>query len=80
MAMSRQHVTRTKKFSMIRLHSKQVVSTKTAQHSIIERMVVVVGWGGGGRGGHRTDLIVRDGVSDLIFRHAISISRHSCAH
>ena len=45
MAMSRQHVTRTKKFSMIRLHSKQVVSTKTAQHSTIERMVVV---GGGG--------------------------------
>ena len=48
MAMSRQHVTRTKKFSMIRLHSKQVVSTKTAQHSTIERMVVVVvvvdGW------------------------------------
>ena len=77
MAMSRQHVTCTKKFSMIRLHSKQVVSTKTAQHSTIERMVVVgVGW----MGGHRTDLIVRDGVSDLIFRHAISISRHSCAH
>ena len=37
MAMSRQHVTRTKKFSMIRLHSKQVVSTKTAQHSTIEQ-------------------------------------------
>ena len=33
MAMSRQHVTRTKKFSMIRLHSKQVVSTKTAQQT-----------------------------------------------
>ena len=50
MAMSRQHVTRTKKFSMIRLHSKQGVSTKTAQHSIIERMVGVVGRRRGGGG------------------------------